>query len=169
MRRKLLLSYIIPPADALPPSGYWQGLASSTHFSGSSLKTCLRAIHTEITSSWNFNDPNNVRFTFITCSHGIHSISAIKRRRLSEKHSDPCSTRHSRCFGSTFMVVSIVHRRCIGLRVDGLFSSQRLGDLQNIIGVGSTLASAIAPAVAAIGLSVMFIQWVTTVYKQTCV
>lgn len=39
---------------------YWQGLASSTNFSGSTLKQCLSAIHIDITSSWNFHDPDKL-------------------------------------------------------------------------------------------------------------
>ncbi|KZP27015.1 hypothetical protein FIBSPDRAFT_731619, partial [Athelia psychrophila] len=39
---------------------YWQGLASSAHFKGYTLKTCLDTIHSEIVSGWNFCDPENV-------------------------------------------------------------------------------------------------------------
>ncbi|KAF8062474.1 hypothetical protein FPV67DRAFT_1703291 [Lyophyllum atratum] len=39
---------------------YWQGLASSSNFSGSTLEQCLATIHVDITSSWNFNDPDNL-------------------------------------------------------------------------------------------------------------
>jgi len=39
---------------------YWQGLASSANFSKSTLEQCLTAIHFDITSSWNFNDPYNL-------------------------------------------------------------------------------------------------------------
>jgi len=39
---------------------YWQGLASSTSFSNSTLKQCLSAIHIDITSSWNFHDPEKL-------------------------------------------------------------------------------------------------------------
>jgi len=39
---------------------YWQGLASSASFSGSTLEQCLATIHIDITSCWNFNDPDNL-------------------------------------------------------------------------------------------------------------
>jgi len=37
---------------------YWQGLASSANFGGSTLEKCLDTIHCEITDSWNFDDPH---------------------------------------------------------------------------------------------------------------
>jgi len=45
--------------------------------------------------------------------------------------------------------------------------SQSLGTIQNLIGIGGAFASVIAPAVAAIGLSTMFIKWVANIYQQT--
>jgi len=49
--------------------------------------------------------------------------------------------------------------------LDSWFES--LGRIQNLIGVGSALASAAAPAIAAIGLSAMFINWISRVYQRT--
>jgi len=49
------------------PLGYWQGLASGAGFAGSTLELCLATIHVDIISSWNYNDPDNVRFLFIAC------------------------------------------------------------------------------------------------------
>ncbi|KAJ6460173.1 hypothetical protein C8R45DRAFT_1029632 [Mycena sanguinolenta] len=39
---------------------YWEGLASSTKFLGSTLEQCLNAVHKEMTDSWNFYDPNDL-------------------------------------------------------------------------------------------------------------
>ncbi|KAJ6452583.1 hypothetical protein C8R45DRAFT_1040299 [Mycena sanguinolenta] len=39
---------------------YWEGLASSTKFSGPTLEQCLNAVHKEMTDSWNFYDPNDL-------------------------------------------------------------------------------------------------------------
>ncbi|KAF7981461.1 hypothetical protein HWV62_33489 [Athelia sp. TMB] len=39
---------------------YWQGIAASTNFPGFKLETCLHTIHSDITSGWNFNDPDNL-------------------------------------------------------------------------------------------------------------
>ncbi|KII91522.1 hypothetical protein PLICRDRAFT_511021 [Plicaturopsis crispa FD-325 SS-3] len=36
---------------------YWQGLASSAHFPGVRLRTCLHVLHKDIVGPWNFNDP----------------------------------------------------------------------------------------------------------------
>ncbi|KZP13644.1 hypothetical protein FIBSPDRAFT_897201 [Athelia psychrophila] len=39
---------------------YWQRLASSDHFMGYTLETCLNTIHSEIVSGWNLYDPENL-------------------------------------------------------------------------------------------------------------
>jgi len=39
---------------------YWQSLASSTKLVGWTLKDCLTILHSDITFSWNFNDPDNL-------------------------------------------------------------------------------------------------------------
>ncbi|KAF8815629.1 hypothetical protein BYT27DRAFT_7192709 [Phlegmacium glaucopus] len=39
---------------------YWQSLASSSNLVGWSLKDCLSTLHDDITSSWNFYDPENL-------------------------------------------------------------------------------------------------------------
>jgi len=48
-------------------------------------------------------------------------------------------------------------------------STTSLENLQALVGLGSAIASAAAPAVAAIGLSGMFIGWIKKVYQQTYV
>jgi hypothetical protein len=45
---------------------YWQSLASSTRLLGRTLEECLATLHRDITSSWNFNDPDNVSFLLCT-------------------------------------------------------------------------------------------------------
>ncbi|KIN98095.1 hypothetical protein M404DRAFT_158538 [Pisolithus tinctorius Marx 270] len=42
------------------PKGYWRALATSTNFQGFKMVDCLRVIHTDIISVWNFYDPNGV-------------------------------------------------------------------------------------------------------------
>jgi len=49
------------------------------------------------------------------------------------------------------------------------YSTTSLENLQALVGLGSAIASAAAPAVAAIGLSAMFIGWINKVYQQTYV
>ncbi|KAI5990846.1 hypothetical protein F5J12DRAFT_471869 [Pisolithus orientalis] len=39
------------------PKGYWRALATSTDFQGFKMADCLRVIHTDIVSVWNFYDP----------------------------------------------------------------------------------------------------------------
>jgi hypothetical protein len=48
-------------------------------------------------------------------------------------------------------------------------SSQNPDEIQSVMGVTSALVSVAAPAIAAIGLSAMFIKWITGVYQRTCV
>jgi len=112
---------------------YWQGLASSTHFFGSSLETCLITIHTEITSSWNFNDPDNL----LDGENFRKSIMILAQLVTPEASELP------------------------------LWFSQVLDAVQNIVGVATSFVFAITPTVAAIGLSAVFIKWVTGVYQQT--
>jgi len=50
-----------------------------------------------------------------------------------------------------------------------LTSSTSLENLETLVGLGSAIASAAAPAVAAIGLSAMFVGWIKKVYQQTYV
>ncbi|KAJ7085906.1 hypothetical protein C8R44DRAFT_651023 [Mycena epipterygia] len=56
---------------------YWQGLASSASFSNSTLETCLATIHVDITSSWNFNDPDDVRSSSFNYQHTYRSLSLV--------------------------------------------------------------------------------------------
>jgi len=112
---------------------YWQGLASSTQFSGTTLQKCLDTIHLEITSCWNFNDPDNLLDT---------DDFREKIKKLAQLVTPETSDLSS-------------------------WFSQSLNTIHGLIGVGSTLASAVAPAVAAIGLSTIFIKWVANVYQQT--
>jgi hypothetical protein len=67
------------------------------------------------------------------------------------------------------MVVSAESRTHDGWMLTVAFSSQNLETVNTFIGVTSSFASAIAPAAAAIGLSAMFIKWVTGMYQATCV
>jgi len=48
-------------------------------------------------------------------------------------------------------------------------STTSLENLETLVGLGSAIASAAAPAVAAIGLSAMFVGWIKKVYQQTYV
>ncbi|KAF7985533.1 hypothetical protein HWV62_3769 [Athelia sp. TMB] len=90
--------------------GYWQGLASSAHFKGYRLDTCLNTIHSEITSGWNFNDPD---------------------KSLSGSY------------------------------------SQSIDGINNLIGITSAVASTVAPVTVAVGLSVVFVQWIARIYQRT--
>lgn len=46
-------------------------------------------------------------------------------------------------------------------------SSQNIDQIQSVMGVASALASIAAPAIAVIGLSTMFIKWITRTYQRT--
>jgi hypothetical protein len=41
-------------------TGYWESLASSLPFWGRPLEDCLKVIHTDIVTIWNFNDSTDV-------------------------------------------------------------------------------------------------------------
>ena len=45
-------------------------------------------------------------------------------------------------------------------------SSQNPDQIQSVMGVTSALVCVAAPAIAAIGLSAMFIKWITGVYQR---
>ncbi|TFK35636.1 hypothetical protein BDQ12DRAFT_737515 [Crucibulum laeve] len=111
---------------------YWQGLASSANFGGSTLAQCLATIHVDITSSWNFNDPDNLL-------NGENFQCDIKRLA---------------------QLVAPDPAECLSW-----FES--LGNIQTLIGVGTVFTSAVAPALAAIGLSAVFIKWIAVIYQQT--
>jgi hypothetical protein len=71
----------------IPFEGYWQNLASAASFGVSTSEACLATIHEEITESWNFYDPNDVRaldtsYSFMLISYG----SAAQRQRVPGPH-----------------------------------------------------------------------------------
>jgi hypothetical protein len=72
----------------------WQGLASSTNFSGSTLKECLSAIHTDIIASWNFNDPDKVNqpctFSIVASFPHLPNLAA-RQQRFSGENDEACS------------------------------------------------------------------------------
>ncbi|KDR79395.1 hypothetical protein GALMADRAFT_137237 [Galerina marginata CBS 339.88] len=111
---------------------YWQGLASSAKLSGSTLAQSLATIHVDITSSWNFNDPDNL-LNGNDFQEKIKTLAQLVTPDLTEYHS----------------------------------WFQNLDHIQSLIGVGTALASAAAPAIAAIGLSAMFINWIAHVYQKS--
>jgi len=61
---------------------YWQGLASSTQFSGTTLQKCLDTIHLEITSCWNFNDPDDVGIFALNSLRSSYSTRMTSVRRF---------------------------------------------------------------------------------------
>ena len=46
--------------------GYWTRLASSLHFSGKTIKACIRVLHTDIVRVWNIQDEFGVT-TSLSC------------------------------------------------------------------------------------------------------
>ncbi|KAK7063391.1 G domain-containing protein [Favolaschia claudopus] len=112
--------------------GYWLGLASTTKLFGSTLQTCLKTIHFEITASWNFNDPDEL-LTNGTFEQRLYSLIQ-------------------------FIVPEDKEIRSWFDNVD---------PFQTLMGIGTAITAAAAPALAAIGLSTMFIQWIGDIYKKT--
>ncbi|KAJ7015957.1 hypothetical protein C8F04DRAFT_1168290, partial [Mycena alexandri] len=55
---------------------YWRGLAASTSFPGFTLEKCLATIHSDITESWNFNDPDDLLNTepFLTKAKALSHV-----------------------------------------------------------------------------------------------
>ena len=60
MKRKLLVLRLDVPVLDSWLLEYWQSLASSLNLVGWSLEDCVSTLHNDITSSWNFYDPENV-------------------------------------------------------------------------------------------------------------
>ncbi|KAJ7015954.1 hypothetical protein C8F04DRAFT_1283618 [Mycena alexandri] len=61
---------------SLYSSEYWRGLAASTSFPGFTLEKCLATIHSNITESWNFNDPNHLLISepFLTKAKALSHV-----------------------------------------------------------------------------------------------
>jgi len=112
---------------------YWQSLASSASFSNLPLEKCITTIHLEITSSWNFNDPQDLL-------NGQYFQEKLKT-----------------------LVQLVVPEAS---NVDS-WKFTNLDQTQTLIGIGTAITAAAAPAFAAMGLSAIFINWITSVYQRT--
>ncbi|KZP27036.1 hypothetical protein FIBSPDRAFT_886923 [Athelia psychrophila] len=122
---------------------YWQGLASSAHFAGYTLETCINAIHSEIVSGWNFHDPDNVNLAI---------------NNLLDDKDDP-----------KFRTRIMAFAQYVTPEVSDAPSwfAQSIDGLNSMIGITTALATAVAPVTAALGLSAVFIRWIAEIYGKT--
>ncbi|KAH0826992.1 hypothetical protein J3R83DRAFT_4651 [Lanmaoa asiatica] len=56
---------------------YWKMLLKSAVFRGHTLKECLQVIHKDIINVWNFNDPDQVRFSPLTPPARVNYVSNV--------------------------------------------------------------------------------------------
>ncbi|KAJ7756664.1 hypothetical protein B0H16DRAFT_1538672 [Mycena metata] len=114
---------------------YWQGLASSTNFPGSSLEKCLDTVHAEMVDCWNFYDQAEL----LLGTEFRKTVKILAQLVTPDEN-----------------------------EVKSLFNSPNLDAIQSWLGLaGAVVAVAAGPAVAAIGVTAWFMNFIANIYQKT--
>ncbi|KAF8173603.1 hypothetical protein K438DRAFT_135869 [Mycena galopus ATCC 62051] len=118
---------------------YWRGLASSTHFPGFKLETCLAAIHVDIIASWNFNDPDDL----------LNSEPFLTQMKEISQLVIPDEQEVKSWFKNAEKLQPLIG---VGVTIATQFPPA---------------APVVIPVIAVIGLSALFLMWFASVYERT--
>ncbi|KAJ7211621.1 hypothetical protein GGX14DRAFT_542752 [Mycena pura] len=114
---------------------YWQGLASSTYFFGSSLEKCLDTVHVEMVDCWNLYDQAEL----------LLGTEFRKKVKILAQLVTPDEN-----------------------EINSLFNHPNLDAIQSWLGLaGAVVAAAAGPAIAAIGVTAWFANFIANVYQKT--
>ncbi|KAJ7194960.1 hypothetical protein GGX14DRAFT_545962 [Mycena pura] len=123
--------------------GYWSGLAAGAKFLGWNLETCIDTLHSEIIATWNFLDDDNLL-------KSLEFVEEIKKLvQFVVPGESPSET--TSWFG------------------------QNLDKVYKLVGITATVAAAAAgpiapiavPTIAGVGLSVLFVAYLSKAYQST--
>ncbi|KAJ7055574.1 hypothetical protein C8F01DRAFT_453939 [Mycena amicta] len=132
---------------------YWVGLASGARFPNTvTLQACLDTVHREMSDSWNFHDPKDVRLRL------VHALSVADVVQL--------------LLGPEFMDEIRKLAQLVTVKVEDTktwFSSENISTIQALLGIvaGASIAAIAGPIMAGLGLSAVFVKFLTDAYRST--
>lgn len=154
-------------------SEYWRGLAAGTYFADRRLDACIGVIHQDIVGIWNFRDDDEVYFLLHFILEEVNYLTSIQilRRRffknaillLVQDLADPNGPTPG---SNTYVVHLFFHP--LAIVAHAYISTKNLGAIKAALDVATPISGPLGPVVASVGLSVMFVKWLSDMYNSTC-